>query len=280
MGRHKMIKGICHLCGQNTDLSFEHVPPRTTFNKNTKYTSVDFEDYIKIKNPLKEKPKGKIKQGGIGYNSFCKECNSFLGANYVPAYKRWVQGGFEILKNTEFCPHKYLIKEVEPLKILKHIISMFLAINGDWYLETYPELSDFVANPESQKLSDKFRVFTYLTKAEKLRYISHVAKVDTALGTHIKCSEIAFPPYGAVLTIDFSGQINFLNDITRFRDFNLSKKTNLTVNMFQLPTNTGLSPLDYRKKSQLELDIEKNIALSDELERKFNSKNGSKETSS
>ena len=162
-----MIKGICRLCGQHTDLSFEHVPPRTTSNKNTKYTSVDFEDYIKIKNPLKERPRGKIKQGGIGYNSFCTQCNSFLGSNYVPAYKRWVQGGFEILKNTEFFHHKYQIKEVEPLKILKQIISMFLAINGEWYLEAYPELAHFVLNVEEKELPENIESLHTLQERKK-----------------------------------------------------------------------------------------------------------------
>ena len=277
MGRHKMIKGICRLCGQDTNLSFEHVPPRTTFNKNTRYTSIDFEEYIKTKNPLKETPKGKTKQGGIGYNSFCKKCNSFLGSNYVTAYKRWVQGGFEILKDTEFYPHKYVIKEVEPLKILKHIVSMFLAINGEWYLNSFPELADFVSNPESKTLSSKFRVFTYLTRAEKVRYMHHVVHGNLALGTSVNCSEIAFPPYGCVLTMDFGGDIKFLNDITKFKEFDINKKTDLTINMFQLPTYMPF-PLDYRKKVQLETDIEKNIKISDRMGKELESKN--KKTSS
>jgi len=267
-----MIKGICRLCGQDTNLSFEHVPPRTTSNKNTKYTSVDFEDYIKIKNPLKEKPKGKIKQGGIGYNSFCEKCNSFLGLNYVPAYKRWVQGGFEILIDTEFYHHKYEIKEVEPLKILKQIISMFLAINGEWYLEAYPELADFVSNPGNKNLPKKYRVFTYMTRAEKVRYMHHVTKGSLSTGISINCTEIAFPPYGFVLTMDFDGEINFLNEITKFKQYDFNKKTDLTVGMFQLPTHTPF-PLDYRTKEKVEVDIEDGIQASERMEKELESRN-------
>lgn len=279
MGRHKMIKGICRLCGQDTNLSFEHVPPRTTSNKNTKYTSVDFEDYIKIKNPLKEKPKGKIKQGGIGYNSFCEKCNSFLGSNYVPAYKRWVQGGFEILKNTEFYGHKYQIKGVEPLKILKQIISMFLAINGEWYLETYPELAHFVLNPEDQELPEKYRVFTYLTRAERVRYMHHVTKGSFSAEGTINCTEIAFPPYGCVLTLDFDGEIKFLNEITKFKQYEFNKKTDLTVTMFQLPTYMPF-PLDYRTKEKVEVDIKEGIETSERMEKELESRNTHKKTSS
>lgn len=273
-----MIRGICRLCGEETDLSFEHVPPRTTFNKNTRYTSIDFEEYIKIKNPLKETPKGKKKQGGIGYNSFCKSCNSFLGSNYVPAYKRWVQGGFEILKNAEFYSHKYVIKEIEPLKILKHIISMFLAINGEWYLESYPELADFVSKPESKSLPDNYKIFSYITRAEKLRYMGHVMHGNLALGTSINCSEIAFPPYGYVLTIDFGDKIQYLNDITKFKEFDLTQKTDLKINMFQLPTYIPF-PLDYRTQKQVEKDIEKNVKISERMERELESKNKNKTSS-
>ncbi len=272
-----MIKGICRLCGEDTDLSFEHVPPKTASNKNTKYTSVDFEDYIKIKDPLKEKPKGQIKQGGIGYNSFCKRCNSFLGSHYVPAYKRWVQGGFEILKDTEFYPHKYLIKEVEPLKILKHIISMFLAINREWYLKSYPELAEFVQNPESKILPNRYRVFTYLTRAEKLRYMHHVVHGSLSTGVAIKCSEIAFPPYGCVITMDFDGDLKYLNDITKFKEFDFNSTTDLTINMFQLPTYMPF-PLDYRSKEKVEVDIKKGIETSKRMEKEQESSKPDKKT--
>ena len=256
MGRHKMISGICRLCGQKSMLSFEHVPPRTTFNKNTKYSSVAFEEYVKTENPLKNPPKGKIKQGGVGYNSFCKQCNSFLGSEYVPAYKRWVTGGFEILENIEFKLHTYSIKEIEPQKILKQIISMFLAINGEWYLKSYPELSEFVASKESKELPDRFKVFSYLTRAENIRYMHHVVKGNVITGNPINCTEIAYPPYGYVLTIDSANKIQYLNNITEFK--NLNKKMDMNINMFQLSTYMPF-PLDYRTKEQIEKGIEEGI---------------------
>ncbi len=251
-----MTSGICRLCGQNTLLSFEHVPPRTTFNKNTKYSSIEFEDYIKTENPLKTPPKGKIKQGGIGYNSFCEKCNSFLGTEYVPAYKLWVDCGFHILQNKEFELHTYTIKNVQPQKILKQIVSMFLAINGEWFLESYPELSNFVASKDSNELPERYKIFCYLTRAENVRYMHHVIQGNFLTGSTIKCSEIAFPPYGYVLTMDSNIQNPYLNNISEFK--NLDKTRNLEIRMFQLPTYMPL-PLDYRTKEQVEKEIEKGI---------------------
>lgn len=267
MGRHKMEDGTCRLCGNKTKLSFEHVPPAATLNKNTRYVLVEFEKYLESKNILKDPPKGKVKQGGIGYNSFCRDCNSFLGSTYVNAYKRWVSGGMEILKDTEYAFHTYQIKEIQPLYIMKQVISMFLAINGEWWLESYPELAQFVKDPTSQVLHKKYQLFTYLTRAEKVRYSPFVVNGNVKTGTSIKCSEISFPPYGYVLTIDNNEKLNLLNRITRFKQYPSEKKVTLRFRMAQLPTYIPF-PLDYRGADKLNSDIERANKIMDEMRNK------------
>ncbi len=244
--------GKCRLCGWQGELSFEHIPPKTTFNKNTRYTSAKFEDYIKLKNPLNEIPKGKSKQGGIGENSFCEKCNNFLGHAYVPAYKRWVLGGREILKDTEFCFHNYIIHEIEPNKIIKQIISMFLAINQEWFSKEHFELSEFVQNKSSILLSEKYKIFFYLTRAENIRYSPFIVQGNLNNGKSIKCCEISFPPYGYVLTIDYNEEIEKLTNITRFKLY--KDKIDFNFKTFQLPTYLSL-PLDYRTKYEIEKDL-------------------------
>jgi hypothetical protein len=255
MGRHKMIRGICRLCSENTDLSFEHVPPKVTFNKNTTFKSVPFDDYIKTQNPLKNPLKGKTKQGGIGYNSFCRKCNSFLGSNYVHAYEKWVKSGYMVLSKNEIVQRNYRINEIEPLKILKHIISMFLAINKEWYLKSYPELAEFVLDTKSKKLPNEYRVFSYLNKDGNVRYMHHTVVGNFKIGKPINCSEIAFPPYGYVITFGFDENINYLTDITGFKNYDFGQIDSLSFDMFQLPTYLPF-PLDYRRKDEIEKNIE------------------------
>ena len=267
MARHKMESGICRLCGKDTSLSYEHVPPKVAFNKNTKFVSVDFEEYVSAENALKNPPKGKTKQGGIGYNSFCVKCNSYLGSKYVPAYKNWAIGGMQLLnKKQEYGLHGYTIKEIEPLLVIKHIISMFLAINKEWFLESFPELASFLNSPESRDLPDKYRVFMYLTRAERFRYMHYCVHGDFKAGTTV-CSEIAFPPYGYVMTFDFKGTIPYLNEITDFKKFNYNQKTSLNMVTYQLPTYMPF-PLDYRSENKIENDIEKSLKELEELKKK------------
>jgi len=247
MGRHKMKTGTCHLCGTYGNLSFEHVPPQTAFNKNTKYTTAKFDDYAKLQNPLNERPKGKTKQGGIGENSFCEKCNNFLGQTYVPAYKRWVLAGREIIMDTELYFHKYIVHKIEPQKIVKQIISMFLAINKEWFFKGYYELSEFVN--DSTELLEKYNIFFYLTQAENIRYSPFMICGNFSSGNTFKCSEIAFPPYGYVLTIDSPKEISILTNITSFKSY--EGEVDLKFNTFQLPTHLAF-PLDYRTKEEIE----------------------------
>ncbi|EWH12977.1 hypothetical protein KLA_11600 [Cellulophaga geojensis KL-A] len=271
MGRHKMTKGICNICGIKTNLSYEHVPPKAAFNKNTKYVSIKFEDYIQSRNLMKEIPKGKTKQGGIGYNSFCEKCNNFFGANYVNAYVKWVNAGVQLLADSEFASCYFEIKNIEPLSILKQIISMFLAINDNSFSNDFKELSEFVINKESKILPEKFQIYTYLTRAERLRYMKYSAIGDLNTRQTVLCSEMAYPPFGYVLTIDSKINKKYLRNITEFKNYDFNENKDFIMSLAQLPTYTIYS-LDYRSKDKLNNDIEKANNLMDNID-KFRKEN-------
>lgn len=97
-----MQRGNCRLCTKFGQLTYEHVPPRVTFNKHTRFKSVPFMDYIKEPNPLESKFKGKTEQGGIGYYSLCSTCNSFLGRTYVTDYQKYSNTFVEFARKKQF----------------------------------------------------------------------------------------------------------------------------------------------------------------------------------
>jgi hypothetical protein len=243
------------------------VPPRSAFNSTTRYISILTEEYASIDNPLKTLPKGKIKQGGTGYYSFCEDCNNFLGLNYVTSYERWVKIAAEVLKTTknESNHYSFIAHNIEPLKILKHIVSMFLAMNPDWYFEEYPGLIDFVRNVKSKSLPDRFRVFLYLNNEGNLRLRSHTTMSTPDYGI-VNCSELAFPPVGHVLTLDYKSDIKILTEITGFKNYGIDFKDDLPLETFKLPTYLPLMPLDYRSKSEVEKAIDQGLIDSKKFE--------------
>jgi hypothetical protein len=68
--------GVCHLCGINGKLSFEHVPPEAAFNDQRVLESDVHRliggDLIKEL----EKPTGKYNQRGAGKFTLCDRCNT------------------------------------------------------------------------------------------------------------------------------------------------------------------------------------------------------------
>ena len=255
MAKRKLKKGVCKICKETTLLNFEHVPPRSAFNKNTKYKTINFHDYLKSLNPLDYSIKGKVEQGGIGYYCYCEKCNNFLGTEYVREYKEWAICGVHILANGRFDRYDYDIIRINPNKILKQIISMFIAMNEEWFGNEYSDLIEFVKKSESIDLDNRFHVYMYLNTGAKYRYVNFMVK-GSLEGGPIKCMELAFPPYGYVLTIDEPATDKRLTEITYFKNFN--KEHDLELSIHRLETHLPF-PMDYRTKSEIKsaMNLEK-----------------------
>ena len=134
MGKEKK-NGICRLCGETKKLTFEHIPPKKSFNRNTGYTISPVGEAIEA---LENENKYKViqKQGGIGNLSLCKGCNEFLGLNYVDAYTYWVKCGLYVLQSKAHV-YNITIEGIEPLKIIKQIFSMFISMEDELCYNPY-----------------------------------------------------------------------------------------------------------------------------------------------
>lgn len=243
--------GVCKLCSKEKQLTYEHIPPRQAGNKG-RFTSVSSDSFIN--DPFLEKARGKKLQGGIGYYSLCKDCNSFCGRMYSNAYIDFVnQANYRHF----LSDYKYLNGDpyvIHPLKILKQIISNFICISTGLYADVYPELVDFVTNKESNKLLDKYQFYAYYDLTPNMyRFISDNVLYNE--GTLYKISEIAYPPFGFVMIVDDPGlQIDpRLLNITKFKNFPYYKRDiwiNLKLNV--LPVAMAAVPGDYRSKEEIQ----------------------------
>lgn len=246
MGKKNTRQGICRLCKKTKELSFEHVPPKVAFNKNTKYYSIPHIDVLTAPNPLEFKPKGMIQQGGMGYYSLCRECNSFLGRHYVRDFAKWATIGMDINSKYNFSFAEIVMENVNPLFILKQIISMFICMNEAWFTEEYHELLDFVKDPESRDLPERYKVYTYMNDQGQIRTWGWVqTNVYGALG------EFAFPPFGYVLTLNEGYSAPNLTNITPFKNFENRRDLTVLVGLRKCPTYLAI-PLDYRTKAEIE----------------------------
>lgn len=252
MSRRKMQNGICRICKRRTDLSFEHIPPKSAFNKYTKFRSIPFLEYVKNSHKEDYKPKAKLQQGGIGQYCLCRVCNSFLGINYVPEYFKMAQVGSSIFMTRTFDKAIFTTIDISPLRFLKQIVAMFICINNSEFTDNKPELLKFIKDTKEKKLPDMFRVFMYLNNVGQIRSLT---KMYT--NKHGYINELTFPPFGFVLSMDsiFSYP---LTEITHFKNFDKNYRDEVGFELLNLPTYSPY-PGDYRTQEEINEAVRKSI---------------------
>ena len=124
----------CRLCGDEKPLTFEHVPPRVTFNDHT-VIEKDFMSYMGPNGKEWSAPpdaRGRQMQRGNGGQWLCRDCNSFLGREYVPHYAKLVRG---LASEKPFADGTIEVRSCCLKRFMKQVVAMFVTINAggpDW----------------------------------------------------------------------------------------------------------------------------------------------------
>jgi len=241
-------KGRCHLCGEYGALSYEHTPPRKAFNERPV-----------IRVPLNEalilgpgiKATGKIQQKGAGDYTLCPKCNNDTGSWYGKDFVDWCYKGMEILYNAKGNPTLTYLYKLKPLNILKQIITMFFSINGPGFGDRHPELIKFILNKKEKNLNPSIRFFCYFNIKGIFRSAGISGIVDVNTQKIILLSEINYPPFGYVMTIDSEAPDRRLAEITHFSTYSYDE---LSIQYIKFPVlQTHLFyPGDYRSKDEIE----------------------------
>lgn len=248
----KKVKGICHICGRDGPLSFEHVPPKKAFNENS-VVSIKFEEAMEL--IPNAQVKGDVQQRGMGAYTLCGKCNNDTGTWYGTDFVNWCYQGFDILWKSNGKPTLIYFHHLFPLRIIKQITTMFFSANSPKLGKVHPELIKFVLNKNEKYLPPEFRFFVYFNIEGKFRFIGmqHFLKVDKRKITSL--SEINFPPYGYVMTINSDPPDPKLIEITHFSRYDFNRFDTKAMRIPVLPTHSPL-PGDYRSKEEI-IDKEK-----------------------
>lgn len=259
MSRRKKVIGKCKICGIEAQLSYEHVPPESAFNNQKHFYEIEFEklansadNFLDIPlSDLHEMRLAKKKQGGIGFYSLCNKCNNNTGSWYGHDFVSWARQGMSILLKSKRRPTLYYPTLFYPLRTIKQIITMFFSVNPDAFREEEAELVNFVLDKERRFVSNKYRIYCYYNIEGSKRYIGYsvVGKIDT--GEINRLTEITFPPFGFVLSIDSGPPDPRLTDITHFANFSYNDWTDHYQRFITLPTFLPNSPGDYRSKEEI-----------------------------
>ncbi len=98
---------------------------------------------------------------------------------------------------------------------------MFFSLKYLGFNERFPELVKFLLNKETRFLPDKIKVYSYYNFVGANRYLGDQIVGDFNNGQQkiMELSELTFPPFGFVLTIDSVKPDNRLTDISYFANY-------------------------------------------------------------
>lgn len=262
-----MIKrGKCHICQKESNLTFEHIPPRKAFNYQSARI-IDGEELMRIICDENKSPwdysdlKYVQKQRGVGMQSLCSRCNNLTGKYYGNEYIKFANTVDilfpEILKRNEKIAG-IRINGMNPLLFAKQVLSMFCSTCPN-ITQKYPEIIELLLNKSRKGIdTNKLRLSMFLLKERRIAYTGVQAMWVSNIGIRVVASIDAYP-FGFLL--EFDPKIKCVElDITSF----LNDFEDTTYNMnFGIPILERNMPFstDYRTKEEI-------IACAEENKRK------------
>jgi hypothetical protein len=228
--------GPCRICGKSGTLTFEHVPPRAAFNKRP-IVSISG---LQALNPGATGVRKVHEQRGAGHHSLCSDCNSTTGSWYADALRAFCEQGMERAQLSVGRASLVYPYKIHPLRVLKQVVAMTFSANDPNRRD--PRLVAFVLDRGRRRLPSGYRAYLYFSVGPLYRF----AGWSPNLNTGGEISEIAYPPFGYVLTnlTDRPPHPRF-QEITDFGD---STYDSLEVRWLGLPSMRLASPIpgDYR----------------------------------
>jgi hypothetical protein len=259
--------GKCALCGEEKELTFEHVPPHKAFNWFP--AKIVTHETVLNRASTDRKPWDfsglpyTDSQRGLGAYTLCRQCNNNTGIWYGNDYIEFVMGLYYLVVENQLKAGTTLFVENEkfsPLPVMKQIISMFCSINHDAIIaDKYRKLREYVLDKTSSTFpKDQYRLGMYLFLKGMRRIVPISAKIKTGHGVNPSIemlSEIASYPVGFILYFDPNSDLKMpCLDITPLCECGYQEECKVELPLPVYQCNT-LFPADFRSKVEIERSI-------------------------
>jgi hypothetical protein len=207
--------------------------------------------------PDDDPPKGgKISQKGAGAHTLCGRCNNDTGGWYARHFVEWCYQGMEFLTRAGGRPSLIYLHSIRPLPTIKQIFTMFFSLHTEQFREVNQELVSFLLNKDSKYLPPKYRVFVYYTGEGRPRYSATSAQITFGRSVLVM-AELAFPPFGYVLTYGDKPPDSRMVEISHFARYDYADSAVLELRPPVLPTHLAF-PGDYRTREQISRGMQEN----------------------
>lgn len=245
--------GICHICGKECELTFEHIPPKKAFNWHQARIYNGYEALSKSQGG----PARYINsQQGMGKYSLCKDCNNLTGAWYAPAYSKFALDVIKSLQNNEPLTHgdvvTYTFKGAPPLQIVKQIVAMFCSLLPYQDVRRLGFDNLLLERERNTVNKEAFDLRMYLTPIENGQVMIGPAVAEYMIENTIKTGwvvDIGAYPFGFILNLTPEIPVEYGTSIMNMFDVKYEDKYLFDLTLMYLErSNTALPmPLMFKE---------------------------------
>lgn len=216
----------CGLCGMETKLTFEHIPPRCAFNNDGIFIQTH-EQMSGSESPLLGKRS--LSHRGFGKFCLCASCNNSTGNWYAKDFCDFVHQGQKILNKSN--PNWLITGEynIKPLNVLKQILLMFICADSAGTLRKHKGVVKYLMDKTSNDFPEKVHIYIYSNACSYKRMIGYSFGLDTINNEEFYWSEINFEPFGYLLTYDSRPPNPFMVNISGFNEREYNVKCNILL---------------------------------------------------
>lgn len=205
--------GKCFLCGKESRLTLEHLPPQKTFNI-TKKLIIETDKNLN-RDPFGDPPNGRIMQGGFGKYSLCERCNNITGDWYVKDYDHVARQADLIIQCAQGNPKLIYPIHLRPGPFIKQVVTMFVSVLGPGFTEEYQDIREWLLDREARFQDPRIRVYMYYNPTPWSR-LEPKKLCIRAGGPMSNYGEFASYPFGFVMTFESGPPDLRLMEITGF----------------------------------------------------------------
>lgn len=238
--------GICSLCLEFAELTFEHIPPRRVFNDRPTVAHTLYG--LHLGSQFGKPPPLLRGPAGLGRCTLCRRCNGLTASYYGEAFADWTTQCLRYADRGVGSGKIILSFRIQPLNVLKQITTMIMAVSmSTESAETFDAIRAFTLSRESMALPNDVIVAAYLNPTDpgragvplltQNRLAGPCAILDTRVGTSVfVVGEVAFPPMGYVIyRIDGAARVSAdfaaLHDLRAFSNLRYGRFADLFMNM-------------------------------------------------
>ncbi len=242
----------CHYCRLRPAGSREHLPGVAALND----APVEI-TYLRVPHAGAALERARrVEDYGLVVRTICRHCNERTGGNYGTAFKEFaLQFASSGVLDAGQRRCWVSLQDIQPLRVLKQMAAMFLAVQPTMPPPVYDPIRDFVLTQGRKLPPDLLRVFLY-------RNVSHTGRIVpvTGLGflrappesVSLVCSEISWPPLGLVFARHWHPHLAAMPEITHWgQRFHFRQRASLGFSVPQLRVETT-DPLGFGSPEEVD----------------------------